>query len=162
MSDAYSEYGTTTDVSALTNLHSLAAGNIWRSAQHTQTPGTALPFVNISFKLCVDASAADGEQFIFYWGKGDDAASSEIRDAGSATSEAELSAANDIDDVQDACRLVHVAPIDRASQDVQGVFTVEDPGSDWQLFIELDSSAGALDASGNLVRYRYWQPGDGS
>jgi len=162
MSDTKSEYGTTTDFSTLTNLDSLAAGNIWRSAQKTQTPGAADDRVDISFKLCCDANVVDGEAIHFYLGRGDDAASNEIRTAGAATSEAELSAADDIDDVQDACDPVWSAPIDRASQDVQGVFTIEDPGPDWQLYIELDSSAGALDASGNVVRYRYWHSGDGS
>jgi len=64
--------------------------------------------------------------------------------------------------VQDACNVVHVAPIDRANHDVEGSFFVRDPGPDWQLYIEMDSDSGALDASGNMVRYRYVQTTDDS
>ena len=163
MSDAYSEYPSTpTDVGTLTNLHSLAATNIWRSAQITQTPGAALPFVDLSFELHCDGSFADGDTFRIYIGRGDDASSNEIRDGGGATTEAELSAADDKDDVKDNCDLVGIINVDRVNHDVEKIITVEDPGSDFQIFIEADTSAGALDASGNMVRYKFWQPGDGS
>jgi hypothetical protein len=165
MADAYSEYDTNaTAFSDIDQLHSLAGGNIWVSEQRTQTPGSTKPFVDIGVKLCCDANCAADESIIFRIARADDAASGEVRDAGiaaAATDDEETDAAT-IDEIQDVCQIVNVVRIDAANQDIELVFTIEDPGPDWNLLIELDSSAGALDASGNTVTYRYWQPGDGS
>lgn len=151
MTDFKVNWGSTTDFT-LTNLHSLAGGNIWASNAITETTNSS-DRVQISFSLHCDASVVADEQIIFRFVKGDDN-TSEIRDAGISTSEQEISTANTISDIQDMLPPVKVVRIDRANQDIDGVFTVYDPGLDWQVLIELDSSSGALDASGSVVSYR--------
>jgi len=144
-------WGNTTDFT-LTNLHSLAGGNIWAS-NAIADGDPSHDRVQISFSLHCDGSVAADEQIIFRLARGDDN-TSEIRDAGISTSEQEISTANTISDIQDMLPPIKVVRIDRINQDVDGVFTIYDPGPDWQLLIELDSSSGALDASGSVVSYR--------
>ncbi len=144
-------WGTTTDFT-LTNLHSLAGGNIWVSNAYAEgSPSSEI--AQISYTLVCDSSVAADEQIIFRIAKGDDDGT-EIRDAGISTSEQEISTANTISDIQDTLNPVKVVRIDRVSQTLKGVFNVYDPGPDWQLLIELDSASGALAASGNVASYR--------
>ena len=155
MTDFKINWGSTTDFT-LTNLHSLAGGNIWVSnAIADGDPSNQI--VQISYKLVCDSSVVADEQFTFRIARGDDA-SSEIRDAGISTSEQEISSANTISDIQDVLNPVKIVRIDRASQTLYGVFNVYDPGPDWQLLIEFDSASGALAASGNVASYRLGTP----
>jgi len=144
-------WGTTTNFT-LTNLQSLAGGNIWVSnALADGTPSNEM--VQFSYTLVCNASVAANEQIIFRLAKGDDNGT-EIRDAGISTSEQEISIANTISDIHDTLNPVKVVRIDRVSQTLKGVFIVYNPGPDWQLLIELDSASGALAASGNVASYR--------
>jgi hypothetical protein len=159
MGDTYMEYGSGTAFSDIDNLHSLAGGNIWQSELREQAEGLCQGAVRISYYLHCNASVVDGEMAKFYLAR----AEGTVTDANLTldTTDDELTDADVIDDVQGQCKLVHIAHIDRASQDVKGVFIIYDPGPDWAILIELDSAAGALEASGSTVRYQYFQPGDG-
>lgn len=140
-----------TEFPTLTNLHSLAATNIWISEQIT--PGNPSPtLVRISYDLHCNASVAADEQIVFRLIRGDNHGS-EIRTAGVSTSEQEVSTASTKEDIRDAAEFLHAHRIRAADQDVKGEFDIVLPGPDWQLAVELDSASGALDASGNSIRY---------
>lgn len=163
MADTYTEYEANSSAfSDIDNLHSLAGGNIWQSEVQTQAEGSCQPAVRIAYYLHCDGSVADGETAIFRLVRKDSNSGFVDADLTLDATDDELSGANDIDDVQDQCDIVHIASIDRASQDVKGVFDILEPGPDWGLTIELDSSSGALEASGSAIYYQYFQPGDGS
>lgn len=148
-------YGATQNLT-VTNLNSLSGGNMWLSAQVTESSPVS-DRVKISYKLTCNASVAADEQIIFRLIKGDDD-STEIRDANVSTSEQSISTANTISDIQDGVNIARVVRIDRVSQVLYGVFTIYDPGPDWQVCIELDSASGAFAASGNTVSYSLGYP----
>lgn len=167
MADSYLEHEAATAFADITELDDLDQGQIWLSAPQTQTIGACKAKVKISYKICVGTTGdvLAGDKLLFYFGRGDDATSNEIRSGGVGTTEDVITAAASIDQIEDGFDLVHSHRIDAVDQDVQGIFEVDDPGPDWQLAIQLDSdqtSVPALDTTGHILRKAYVNDGDGS
>lgn len=143
---------TPTDFSTLTNLHSLADGNIWQSGEiNDATPSDN--WLRISYELIFNATPVAGDSLIFYLSKGDEAASNEIWAGGIGTSESEISAAASIAEAQQACPIVweHAWATSHGTT-FKGIFDVRNYGPSWQLLIEANGEALT---TGNRLRYRY-------
>ena len=142
---------------AVGNLHALAGGNIWRSLRvNDSSPHSDQ--VTISFSLVCSAGAAADDRINFYWANSDEAPAAEIIDAGIASTQGQVTVANEISDVRDMLDNVFSVRIDRGSQTLKGSFIVFSPGPKWQLLIELESGAGAFAGAGSVVRYRLGVP----
>ena len=141
----------------VTNLHALAGGDIWRSIRIDDASPHS-DQVTISFSLACNAAVAADDKLNFYWANSDEAAVSEIIDAGILATEGQITVANEISDVRDGLDLVHHVRIDRVNQVVKGSFVLFSPGPSWQVLIELESAGGALGVAGSVVRYRFGTP----
>lgn len=142
-----------TDFATLTNLHSLADGNIWQSGEiNDSNPANEL--LAISYELVFNATPVAGDHLNFYVAYGDQAASNEIWDGGIGTSESEISTAASIAAVQQSVPVArcHMWQTNHGTT-FKGSFVVPLNGPSWQLLIEAVGEA--LAASGNLLRYRY-------
>lgn len=142
-----------TNFSTLTNLDSLASGNMWVSGKVESDPSAA--FLEISYTLVCDGSVAAEDVVKLFLARGNDD-STEIRDGGISDSEQEISTANALADLRDALGVpIATHRIDRASQTLNKVFRVENPGPDWRLVIDFEDVSGGLASSGNVVSYRH-------
>ena len=145
-----------TNIATVTNLDSLAAGNIWQSGLLTNTnPGDMA--VRIWFQLDWNAAPALGDQFKFYVSYGSEEAT-ELWTGDIGESESEISVAADQDRIRATCPLVHTVTMATTTTQTNntGHFDVFYPGPAWQILIEAVGEA--LAASGNSVEYRYFSP----
>lgn len=145
---------TPTDFSTLTNLHSLADGEIWQSGEHNDATPTD-QIVRISYELIFVTPGA-GDSLIFYWAYGDEASSNEIWSGSIGTSEGEITTAGPIAEVQQGCmRIWEHAFATSHGTTFKGAFDVWNFGPSWQLLIEAN---GAALTTGNRLRFRYGTP----
>lgn len=144
--------GTPTDFSPITNLNSLADGNIWQSGEISDaSPSNEI--LRISYELVAVTPAAD-DSLIFYLAQGDEASANEIWTGGIGTSESEISAAAAIAEVQAACPIMWEHAWQTSHGTIfKGHFDIWNFGPSWQLLIEANSVA--LAASTNRLRFRY-------
>lgn len=135
----------------VSSLNSLAANNIWRSDQ-VEDASPSDTIAEISYKLVCDANCDEDDQIVIRIARGNDA-STEIRDAGIASTQGAITDTNEKAAVRDALNPVKVIRINAASQTISGIFQIYEPGTDWQVLIELVSTSGAL-STGNVVSRR--------
>lgn len=145
--------------STLTNLNSLADGNIWQSELMSAEAATGItyPGVQIWYELDWNAAPAAGDSISFFIAEGDEHAS-EIWPGNLTEGEAELSTAAARDPVLDNIRAVHRVAMRGANYttNVKGSFKYYDLAPDWILLIMVEGEA--LAASGNALHYRYFEP----
>lgn len=143
---------TPTDFATLTNLHSLADGNIWQSGEINKATPT-WEFVRISYELIFNATPVAGDHVNFWIASGDEAASNEIWDGGIGTSESEISTAANVVAVEQALAApkVHHWATSHGTT-FKGHFDYFNFGPSWQLLIQV---VGEALTTGNRVRYRY-------
>ena len=137
----------------ITNLESLADGNIWQSGViDDATPSKE--WVRISFALIFNTTPVAGDSVIFRLAQGDEAASDEIWSGGIGTSESEISTAASIAAIQATMPPVYQVAwqTNMTASGFEGMFDLYSPGPSWQLLIEANGEALT---TGNVVRYRY-------
>lgn len=145
---------TPTDFATLTNLNSLADGNIWNSGElNDATPSNSI--VRISYELDFNATPVAGDYLAFWVISGDEAASNEIWDGGIGTTEGEISTAAAVAEALASLGQPAHLHAWRTSHGVEfkGHFDFFNFGPSWQLCIQVVGEA--LAASTNRVRYRY-------
>lgn len=141
-----------TDFSTLTNLNSLADGNVWQSGEMNDASPSDI-FLKISYELDFNATPVQGDRLIFWIMQGDMAASNEIWEAGIGTSESEISTAASIAEIEMIQPSFTHSWQTNHGTTFKGIFTVELESPSWQLLIQADGEA--LASSGNRLRYRY-------
>jgi hypothetical protein len=140
----------------VTNLASLADGNIWRSGN--LDPGNPSPaWVRVSYEVVFNATPIAGDQLEFYYASADEAASNEIIDGNLSTSEGSITAAGAKAEALQSARLVRVHGWTTShGATFKGSVDIYNPGPSWQLLIRPVGEA--LSASGHRVRVRYGSP----
>ncbi len=151
--EAKIDWDTLTDFGTLTNLNSLADGNVWQSGEITHAdPGAII--LRIWYELDFNTTPIAGDTLIFRMSYTDGGSTPEIWDGGIGTSESEITAP---EEAQQGCARVHThAWVTGHDVQFNGHFDVEMPSAGWQLLIEADGEA--LASSGNTVRYQYGHP----
>ena len=148
---------TPTDFGTITNLNSLADGNIWQSGEiNDASPSDQI--LRISYELVFNATPVAGDYLAFWIASGDEASSNEIWDGGIGTSESEISVAASVAEALASLgqpAKTHAWQTNHGTT-FQGHFDVFNFGPSWQLLIQ--ASGEALSATGNRVRYRYGTP----
>lgn len=143
-----------TDVTPITNLNSLANGNIWQSGEiNNPTPSNSI--VRISYELDTAATPTAGYYLAFWIVRGDEAAANEIWPGGIGTTESEISTAASV-----AAALAAFGNPARVhgwqtshGVEFKGVFDFFNFGPSWQVCVQTNGEA--LAAATNRVRYRY-------
>ena len=154
--DTLIDWKTIAQITTVTNLNSLADGNIWQSGEiNDADPGHT--YLKIWYKLVFNTTPVAGDSLIFWIGEGDGEASEEIWEGGIGTSESEISAAASIAEVEQALTIAHTHPwnTDHGAT-FKGSFIWSLPHTSWQLLIQADGEA--LASSGHLLRYQYGTP----
>lgn len=143
---------TPTDLT-VTNLASLANGNLWQSGEiNDADPSNEI--LRISYEIVFNATPVSGNSLRFYLAKGDQAASSEIWSGGIGTSEGQITTAAAVAELQAAIGPVyeHAWKTNHGAT-FQGVFDVYNFGPSWQLLVEANGEA--LASTGHTIRRRY-------
>lgn len=146
------DWDTITDLT-VTNLASLADGNIWQSGD--LDPGDPSPgFVKVSYELVFNATPVAGDRIDFLYASCDEAASNEIRDGNIGGTEGQITTAAAKAAVQASCPVVrsHYWETSHGTT-FKGSFIIPNPGPSWQLLIKPVGEAFA--AGTHRVRIRY-------
>lgn len=150
---------TPTAFGTLTNLHSLADGNIWNSGVIASGSPTDM-IIQISYNLVFNTGPAAGDYLAFWVIGNDDDGSTPYWPAGISETEGEITTGTTplIETVLAAVGQPHHIHPFRATAPVtfRGTFFAHNFTPDWQLLIRAVGEA--LSASGNVVRYRYATP----
>lgn len=143
---------TPTDMT-VTNLASLADGNIWQSGEINDASPTN-EILRISYEIAFNNTPVVGDSLLFYLARGDEASSSEIWSAGIGASEGQITTAASIAAVQAAIYPVHEHAWQLShGTTFKGVFDVRNFGPSWQLLVEANGEA--LASTGHTIRRRY-------
>ncbi len=146
-------------ISTLTNLNSLADGNIWQSATISDSPAAAIqyPAIKVWYELDWNAAPVAGDIIEFRIAEGDEHAS-EIWPGNLTEGEAEISTAAAIDNIVDNIPIARrvVMSGGNYTTNVKGMFNFYDISPDWILLIRIIGEA--LASSGNAIHYRYFEP----
>lgn len=140
----------------VSNLASLADGNVWRSGN--LDPGNPAPqVVRVSYEIVFSATPIAGDYLEFRFASADEAGSNEIIDGNLSTSEGAITVAADRAAAIQGSRLVRVHAWDTShGATFKGSFDLFNPGPSWQLLIR---PVGEALASGtHRVRVRYGSP----
>lgn len=147
-------WGTLTDLT-VTNLESLADGNIWQSGEiNDGEPSNEV--VEVSYKCVFNTTPVAGDHLKIFQAFGDQAASNEIWDGVIGVSESEISAAASVAAVLSALSpvFVHSWRTNHGTT-FQKVLVLPLVWPSWQLLIQ---ASGEALTTGNIVRYRYGTP----
>lgn len=147
-------WGSTTTFGTLTNLHSLASGNLWNSGEITDTSPTN-EIVQISYNIVFNATPIAGDTLHFWVIGSDGDAGTEYYPGQIGTTEGEISVAANIAEALAAIGQPHHIHGWQTSHGTtfRGTFDSFIYKPDWQVLIRANGEA--LSASGNVVRYRY-------
>lgn len=143
----------------VTNLASLADGNIWRSGNlDPAASGAPVPqVVRVSYEIVFNATPIAGDYLEFRFANADEAASNEILDGNIATTEGTITTAAARAEALAGTRLVRVHAWETShGATFKGSFDIFNPGPSWQLLVRPVGEA--LSASGHRVRVRYGSP----
>jgi len=149
-------WGTTTAFD-VTNLHSLADGNIWGSV--AIAPGASVsPIVQISYNLVTNAAMIAGEYIALWVINSDGDASTPYYPGSIVATQAQITVAADKAAALAAIGQPHKIHVWETSHGTtfRGMFTFFYPRSAWKVLVRPVGEA--LAASGSLVRYRYGMP----
>ena len=146
-------WGASNSIGTITNLNSLAAGNIWHSASIADASPTR-ESLEISYQLNCEV-AIGATDSVHFWVAGNDGAGTPLWPGGIGGTEGELSVAADIEDFLNAVGNPYHIHVGSANQstNVEGMFTVIRYRPTWILCIQINGQA--LAATGNSVNYRY-------
>lgn len=147
---------TPTAFGTLTNLHSLADGNIWNSGVIASGSPTDM-IVQISYNLVFNATPVAGD-YLAFWVIGNDDDGTPYWPGSISETEGEISTAANIAAALAAAGQPHHIHAWQASHGTtfRGTFFAHNFTPDWQLLIRAVGEV--LAASGNVVRYRYATP----
>ena len=149
-------WGTTTALD-VTNLHSLADGNIWGS--EAIAPGSPTsPILQISYNLVTNAAMTAGEYIALWVINSDGEATTPYYPASIVATQAQITAAANIAEALAACgppNKIHAWQTSHGTT-FRGLFLYYYPRTAWKVLVRPVGEAFA--ASGNLVRYRYGTP----
>lgn len=150
-------FGTTTTFGTLTNLHSLADGNIWNSGAISNTSPVE-QIAQISYNLVFNATPVAGDYLAFWLINEDGDATTPYWPGQIGATEGEISAAGSIAEALAAMGQPHHIHAWQTSHGAtfRGLFNAWLPKEDWQVCIRAVGEA--LSASSNVVRYRYITP----
>lgn len=140
----------------VTNLASLADGNIWNSGN--LDPGNPSPqAVRVSYEIVFNATPVAGDYLEFRCISADEASSNEIVGGGVSTSEGAITSAASKAEALQGSSLLKVHAWDTShGATFKGSFDIFNPGPSWQLLIR---PVGEALASGtHRVRVRYLSP----
>lgn len=150
-------WGTTTALD-VTNLHSLADGNIWGSA--AVAPGaTVSPILQISYNIVLNASFTANEYLAFWVINSDGDATTPYYPASIVATQATITTAANIATALAAVgqpHRIHAWQTSITSTTYRGMFLYFYPRSAWKVLVRPVGEA--LASSGSLVRYRYGTP----
>lgn len=141
----------------LTNLHSLADGNIWNSGVIASASPTDY-ILQISYNLVFNATPVAGDYLGFWVIGNDDDGTTPYWPGSISETEGEISTAGAIAEALAAIGNHHHNHFWQTSHGTtfRGDFLVFNFKPDWQLLIRAVGEA--LASSGNVVRYRYATP----
>lgn len=142
----------------VTNLASVADGNLWQSGEQNDS-NPSYEYLEIFYEIVFNATPVAGDLLRFFLAKGDQDATSEIWDGGIGTSEGAITTAASIVAVEQGCMQVHAhAWATNHGTTFRGHFTMPARvwAPSWQVLVMPDGEA--LAASGHSVRYRYGVP----
>jgi hypothetical protein len=137
----------------VTNLASLADGNIWQTG--ALDPGGPSPeIVRVSYEIVFNATPVAGDSLQFFFASGDEAASNEVWNGGIGTGEGQITTAAAKAAAEAGCDMVHQHAWQTShGTNFKGSFDVANPGPSWQLLVK--AAGEALAPSGHRVRIRY-------
>lgn len=141
----------------VTNLHSLAAGDIWGAAAVTNAAAAGASVadsVEVFYDLDLAGAFAADDYVAFALARGD-ADSTEIWTGGVSEAQAQITAAADTERAVQAHAggwMTHYGSANHSTA-VSGNALLSLPGPDWKLLMEVSSNS--LAASGSVVRWRY-------
>lgn len=144
------------DFATLTNLASLADGNIWQSGEQNDASPTA-QLLRIYYEIAFNATPVSGDSLNFHILGGDEAASNEIWEGGIGTSEGQITSA-----AAKAAVFASSFPVKIHAWQTshgatfKGSFTLQDFPPSWQLLVHANGEA--LASSGHRLRYQYGVP----
>jgi len=143
-------------IATLTNLHSLADGNIWQSAKQDQTNDPTDLILRIWGTLEMAATPTDGDYYTLRFANGNEHGS-EVWPANLSETETEHSTAGKILDIQNMIPPVRTVVWNTgADATLSFEFDIINPNADWILLIEANGHA--LAAAGSLIHFRYVSP----
>lgn len=157
--DIAMRWGSKTDLT-ITDLNSLADGNIWHSAEINDAGSPVERALRIWYELVFNATPVAGDSLKFYVLGGDEDANSEIWQGNfdPTAAQGEISTAATLAEIKAAAGVpdhVHAWQANHGTT-FKGMFTVYDFPESWAVLIEADGEA--LAASGNRVAYQYGVP----
>lgn len=141
----------------VTNLHSLADGNIWGSA--AAAPGSPSPsVVQISYNLVTNATMVAGEHIALWVINSDGDATTPYYPGSIAATQGQITTAANIAAALAAVGQPHRLHAWQTSHGTtfRGLFLFFLPRTAWKVLVRPVGEA--LSASGNVVRYRYGTP----
>jgi len=142
----------------VTNIASLADGDIWRSGEFNAADPSEL-FLKISYEIVFNATPVAGDYLRFWLAMGDKDSIGEIWPGDIATTEGKITAAGATAELEQSLSPVKVHHwVANHGTTFRGVFTLglESWSPSWQLLMQPNGEA--LSASGHTVRYSYGHP----